>query len=231
MQAPVTVLIVEDELIPAEYLRETLEKAEYTVLDIVSTGKEAIEAVRQQKPDVVLMDIMLEDNISGSEAALQIHRNNPECKIIFLTAYADDEMIEYADRSEAYGYLLKPYRDKEILATIRLAFSRQHDKIDSKKQFPEVITLTHGFSFNTKVHRLCKNNQEVKLSKKALRLVELLVRNKNTSVSNEQIFHHVWGEIKSENTLRSLIHRIRCSVDENLIQNINGIGYMIRTSG
>lgn len=224
MKDHVTVLIVEDEYISAEYLKETLEKEHYEVIDIVTTGKAAIETTKQKKPDIVLMDIMLSDNISGCDAALQIHQNNPKCKIIFLTAYSDDEMIEYADRSGAYGYLLKPYREKEILATIRLAFNHQ---TVPQKEFPEIIYLTNGYQFNTKIHRLCKDGQEVHIGKKALKLIELLIRHRNSSVSHEQICHYIWGENKSEGTLRSLIHRIRSNIDKNLIQNVNGMGYKI----
>lgn len=224
MRDSATILIVEDELISAEYLKETLEDAGYQVLEIVTSGQAAIEISHQKKPDLILMDIMLSDNISGTDAALQIHQNDPECKIIFLTAYAEAEMLEQAARSEAYGYLLKPYRKQEILATICLALSRNEGQ---KKELSHIIELGGGYSFNTKIHRLCKEEKEVSLSKNALKLIELLSRHKNTTVSYEQICLHIWGEHKSENTLRSLVHRIRAHVDVNLIQNINGVGYKI----
>jgi DNA-binding response OmpR family regulator len=223
MKKELTVLIVEDSFISAEYLRRILEDENYRIVDIVDTGHKAIEVAHQLKPDIVLMDIMLKDNISGTEAAVRIHRDTPDCKIIFLTAYADEEMIDYADESEAYGYLLKPYREKEILATIRLAFSHQEKKTVSS----EIIKLISGYSFNTKLSRLYKDDHEILLSKNALKFIEVLAKNRNTTVSNEQICYHVWGEAKSDNTIRALVHRIRDVIDSNLIHNIKGIGYMI----
>ncbi len=81
------------------------------------------------------------------------------------------------------------------------------------------------------MHRLYKDNQEVKLSKNALKFIEILAKNRNSSVSNEQICYHIWGENRSDNTIRALLHRIREAVDENLIYNVKGLGYMISSSG
>lgn len=226
MEKELTVLIVEDSLISAEYLKGILEDEDYNILDTVDTGRKAIQVAHQLKPDIVLMDIMLKDNISGAEAAVEIHQDAPDCKIIFLTAYAEKEMIDYADQSGAYGYLLKPYREQEILATIRLAFSHEEKKIVS----PEIIKLINGYYFNTKLHRFYKDNQEISLSKNALKFIEILVKNRNSSVSNEQICYHVWGESKSDNTIRALLHRIREAVDDSLIHNVKGLGYMISSS-
>jgi len=222
-----TILIVEDDLISAEYLKNILENEDYNVLEIVDTGANAIKSVHEYKPDVVLMDIMLKDNVSGCDAALKIHYNDPETKIIFITAYADDEMLEYANESEAYAYLMKPYREKEIIATLKLALAHKDTTKSKVKQ--EVIKLIHGYSFNTKIHRLCYEGKEVPLGEKALKLLEILVRYKDITVSNEQICLYVWGEKKTENTLRSLVFRIRSSVDHDIVQNVNGLGYKIST--
>ena len=128
MNSNKSILIVEDELISAEYLKEMLENDGYRVLNIVDSAEEAISQYKSINPDLVLMDIMLKGNISGSEAALKIKQYNSEAKIIFLTAYATDEMLNYAVEAEAYGYLMKPYREKEILATIKLAFTHVHEE-------------------------------------------------------------------------------------------------------
>lgn len=221
------ILIVEDDLVSADYLREILEDEDYEVVNVVDNASDAILECKKQKIDIVLMDIMLKGNLSGCEAAVQIrqeHKNNA-CKVIFLTAYADKEMISYAVSSKAYGYLLKPYREEEILATIQLALSQQKSQEPVTHQ--NIIELKYGYIFDTKLHRLLKNEKEIPLGKKPLKLIEILAKNKNTSVSNEQIYQHVWGEEKSDCTLRTLIHRIRITIGEDLIKNINGVGYSI----
>ena len=217
------VLIIEDNLISSEYLRVMLEDEGYEVVDVLNTGQQAIRKAAEYKPDIILMDIMLKDNISGAEAAVTIHQKIPDCKIIFLTAYAEDEMIEYADLSNAYAYLLKPYREKEILATVKLASSHTTEK----PLTPEIVHLTHGYEYHKNLHRLYKDNQEVPLSKNALKFIEILINNINNSVSNQTISYYIWGKDQSDNTIRSLLHRIRETVDNDLIHNVKGLGYII----
>lgn len=219
------VLIVEDELISAEYLKELFNDEGYDVIDIVDNGLDAIKQSKTLKPDIIIMDIMLVGNMSGCEAAVQIHDNDTDVKIIFLTAYAEREMVDYAVDAHASAYLVKPYREEEILATMRLLYANEAKTkpiVDEEK-----ITLKDGYIFNTKLHRLFKENQEVQLGKKPLRLIEILALNKNVSVSNAQICTFIWGENKNDKTLRSLIHRIRSTIHQDIIQNINGLGYKI----
>ena len=227
----VRVVIVEDELIAAEFLKDILEREGVEVVDVVDTGKDAISLCIKEKPDVVFMDIMLRDNISGSEAAVEISRRVPETRIIFLTAYSDPEMIDYAVESKAAGYLSKPYNETEIIATMRLALARHQQtevpKDTVKTDEQEYVDLIDGYTYNTLYNRLLKEGQEVEIGPKALKLIELLSRHPDVSVSNEQIMLHVWGEIVNDRTLRSLLFRIRAATSDTLIKNVSGTGYMI----
>ncbi len=229
----IRVVIVEDELIAAEFLKEILEREGINVIAIVDSGKKAIHTCIKQKPDAVFMDIMLRDNISGSEAAVEISRKI-ETQIIFVTAYSDPEMIDYAVESHAAGYLSKPYNETEIIATLRLAMARnQTTQIKSNTmqalevEVKEEIPLIDGYLYHTRYQRLLKDGQEVELGPKAVKLIELLIKQPNISVSDEQIMLHVWGEIVNDKTLRSLINRVRTTTSESLIRNISGTGYMI----
>jgi len=222
-----TVFIAEDDLLSAEYLRKLLEREGYEVSGVAQSAEETIQACRRLKPDAILMDIMLKGGLTGTEAALQIRQILPSCKIIFLTAYAEKEMIEYAEMSRAYAYLMKPYREQEILATLRVALTHDEERRFEKKE--GLIELKNGFSFDTLRRRLIKNGREVPLTAKKLRLIELLAKNKNSTVSNEQICLQVWSEIKSDNTLRSLIHRFRNAIGDDIITNVNGVGYTVTT--
>ena len=115
------ILIVEDEKIISEDIKRVLTKYGYYVSGIVSEGQEAIETVERTKPDMVTMDIRLSGKISGTEAAKIIHEkfNTP---VVFITAYSDDENIEDAKLSKPFGFLLKPVRERELLATLKIAF-------------------------------------------------------------------------------------------------------------
>ncbi|MGC9512376.1 MAG: PAS domain S-box protein [Fidelibacterota bacterium] len=115
------ILIVEDERIIAEDLRVTLESFGYEVIDIISSGENAIKKAGETLPDLILMDMVLEGEMRGSEAAEIIHRKY-DTPIIFLTAYADENTLNMAKASEPYGYLIKPFEERELQATIEMFF-------------------------------------------------------------------------------------------------------------
>lgn len=222
-------VIVEDELIAAEYLKEILHLNDFNVLDIINNGKEAKEKIPLLKPDIVLMDIMLKDNISGSEVALYLKQVIPNIVIIFLTAYADNEMVEYAIEANTYGYLMKPYNEKEIVNTLRVVQARIEESNPIKKETLYEIHITQALLFNMQNRKLLKNGVEVKLGKNGINLIEILCKNINATVSNEQISMHVWGEVKNDVTIRTQIHRIKAKIETNIIYNVNGVGYMIES--
>ncbi len=221
------IVIVEDELIAAEFLKEILEETGAEVIDIIDSGKEAVEVCIKKEPDVIFMDVMLSDHISGCEAALTISRKNHHSKIIFLTAYIDEEMIDYAAQSGAVGYLTKPYNKAQIIATLKLTTMSQETRTQTIEEKPEKIYLKNGYVYLTQQNRLLKNNKEVELGPTAIRLIELLCSQVDISISNTQIAMHVWGKEVNDKTLRSLMFRIRTATDSELIKNISGTGYMI----
>ncbi len=222
------IVIVEDELIAAEFLKEILEETGAEVIDIIDSGKEAIEICIQKEPDVIFMDVMLCDNISGCEAAIAISRKNRQSKIIFLTAYIDEEMIDYAAESGAVGYLTKPYNKAQIIATLKLVTMRKETPKQTIEEKPEKIVLKNDYIYLTKQNRLLKNDKEIVLGSTALKLIELLCSQVDISISNIQISMHVWGKEVNDKTLRSLMFRIRTATDTELIKNISGTGYMIQ---
>ena len=219
-----TVYIVEDDLVSAKYLWEILEIEGFDVLGRADNAPEALEKLDAVCADIVLMDIMLKGSMSGSEAAIRLKQSHPDCKIIFLTAYADEEMIEYALDAQAVAYLMKPYREKEIIATIRMAL-----QTSEKQSPPKSILLKDGFSWNTETDMLEHNGAPIPLSGKKQQLIALLIRHRNSVVSNEHIALNIWGEDTGTSRLRSLISRIKDQLGTDLITNANGLGYMIST--
>ena len=223
------VIIVEDELIAAEYLKEVLLANNFNVIDILDNGREAMNQIPQLNPDLVLMDIMLKDNVSGSEVALHLKHTSPQIAIIFLTAYADSEMVEYAVEANTFGYLMKPYNEKEIVNTLKVVFARTKEKKVDEKQEENFIVINKNFTFDLENKKLLKDTIELSLGKNALSLLEILCKNANSSVSNEQISMHIWGEIKNDITIRTQVHRIKVKIGESVIHNINGVGYKIKS--
>ena len=90
---------------------------------VASSGEEAINEAALTFPNIVLMDIVLKGEMNGVEAARQI-REKFDIPIIYLTAYSDDEMLERAKETKPYGYLVKPFEEGELLASIQIALSK-----------------------------------------------------------------------------------------------------------
>ncbi len=220
----ISVLIVEDELIPADYLRRMLKREGYEVLKTIPNGKDAIDAARKLHPEIILMDIMLADGVSGTQAALQIRTFLPDVIMIFLTAFSDSDIIDEALESNAYAYLIKPYRDKEIIATMRMASQHLHSRVEHKKA---LIDLIDGYQFELHTQRLFREDKEIGLGPIALRLIGILCNSPHSSLSHEHIIIAVWGRPVSAQTLRSLVHRIRQMTHKDLIINVNKSGYTI----
>ncbi len=138
------VLIVEDEGILAIELKETLEKLGYNVLATASTGGETIELAAMHRPDLILMDIVLKGDMDGIEAANKI-RSNLKVPIIYLTAYADDETVKRAKITEPFGYLVKPYNDKELQIALEMALYRHTmDKLRESHHWLETVLRSMG---------------------------------------------------------------------------------------
>jgi PAS domain S-box-containing protein len=114
------VMIVEDEIIVAEDIQRSLKNLGYRISSIVSSGNKAIEDAEKYHPDIVLMDIVLKGDMDGIEAAEQIHfRFN--IPVIYLTAYSDEEMLERAKITEPFGYIIKPFNERELHTNIEVA--------------------------------------------------------------------------------------------------------------
>lgn len=114
------VLIVEDELLIAEDIRTGLESLGYNVVGISDSGRKALRDVRRLKPDVVLMDILLQGESQGIRIADTLRREF-DIPVIYLTSFADQKTLDQAKITEPYGYLLKPFHTEALQSVIEMA--------------------------------------------------------------------------------------------------------------
>jgi PAS domain S-box-containing protein len=125
-----SVMIVDDEQIVARDLEASLRRRGYTVTGVAATADEAITLTASSHPDLVLMDIRLRGPMDGIDAARLI-RARTGTPVVYMTAYADPETIDRARDTEPYGYLVKPWREDELHATVQMALSKH--RIESKQ--------------------------------------------------------------------------------------------------
>jgi len=118
--AKIQILIVEDDGIIAKDIQNTLEGLGYAVAAITSNAEGAIEKAAETQPDLVLMDIMLEGDMDGVEAAEQI-RDRFGIPVVYLTAHADEKTLHRAKTTGPYGYILKPFNEMELHTNIEIA--------------------------------------------------------------------------------------------------------------
>jgi diguanylate cyclase (GGDEF)-like protein/PAS domain S-box-containing protein len=114
------ILIVEDEKIIAIDLQRRLERFGYTVVGMAGDGESAVSMALELVPDIILMDIMLGGKMDGIEAAIAI-KASKDIPFIFLTAFTDERTLERAKEAEPYGYILKPFKERELYTTIDIA--------------------------------------------------------------------------------------------------------------
>lgn len=116
----VKILVVEDESIVAMDLKHRLENMNYTVLAVVSSGEEAVEKAAIMLPDLILMDIVLIGEMDGIQAA-QIIKDDYNIPVLYLTAYSDEKTLKRAKITGPFGYIIKPFEDRELHSAIEIA--------------------------------------------------------------------------------------------------------------
>ncbi|MCG6551952.1 MAG: response regulator [Candidatus Magnetominusculus sp. LBB02] len=138
--------IVEDEAVIALNLRNKIEEFGLTVTSMSAVGEDAISAAEKDKPDLVLMDIVLRGKMDGIEAARQI-KDRLGIPVIYLTAYSDDKILEKAEITEPFGYLLKPCNSRDLMVTIKMAlykhrmdeYRRKAEEVEKQRQNEKLL--------------------------------------------------------------------------------------------
>jgi two-component system cell cycle sensor histidine kinase/response regulator CckA len=141
MGEDIRILIVEDERIVAEHIRQILVQLSYKIAGIASSGREAYQMASETGPDLVLMDIVLKGKMDGIETADRI-LNELNIPVIYLSAYTDERTIQRAKITEPYGYIVKPFDESSLKTSIEIAVHRHTmQKKPADPEAPEVRIL------------------------------------------------------------------------------------------
>ncbi len=221
------VLIVEDEPPLVELLSYNLEKAGFHT-DVARDGDEAMLAVEERKPDLVLLDWML-PYVSGIEICRRIRRN-PETRdlpIIILTARGEeDDRIRGLDAG-ADDYVVKPFSPSELIARVRAVLRRTRPAFDK-----DVLTYA-DISMDLTTHRVARADAPVDLGPTEFRLLRFLMEHPGRVFSREQLLDSVWGHDAyiEPRTVDVHIRRLRKAMNlpgtNDLIRTVRSAGYAL----
>lgn len=221
------ILLVEDEHKISAAVKKGLEQEAFSV-DVAYTGNDALDFALTESYDLILLDLML-PGMSGIDVCAKLRKENIQTPILMLTAKSELEDKVTGLNAGADDYLTKPFAFEELLARARALLRRP----------PEVFSssLSCGdLNLNTLTFSVTRNGKEISLSKKEFALLEYLLRNKNKTLSKEQIASHVWDYDSDilPNTVEQYIGYLRNKIDKPfnnatpLINTVRGFGYSIK---
>ena len=180
----VQILIVEDDGTIASDLQNRLKGLGYFVPSIVSFGEEAIQKTKEINPDLVVMDIMLDGEMDGIEAADQI-RTRFNIPVVYLTAYADDNLLERAKLTEPFGYIIKPFGDRELHSAIEIALynhkaeealQKAHDKLERQVEERTVELVKVNEQLKDKIQEQKMAEKEIQRNYDIQKVINSLLR-------------------------------------------------------
>ena len=131
------ILIVEDEVITAHGIAQTLEDLGYKPMGPALSGKDALEIISEEKPDMILVDIELKDDEDGIQLSEKI-KTICDIPVVFITAYTDKKTFNRAMDAGAFGYLAKPFQDRDLEVAVEIAFYKyKYEKMltESRMQY------------------------------------------------------------------------------------------------
>jgi len=243
-----TIIIVEDDEITALNLKMSLQKQGYKILAICEDVTQARVKVATYEPDIILIDISLKESNDGIELARTLKRKH-NIPFIYLTSHTDDNIISQAKETEPYGYIVKPFDPASLHATIQMAiFKFQAHKSENEEQHSKqlqrenlekllhdkrttdkpIVEFGDGYHIDINMSETFYHGEKIKLTKKENAFLRLLVAQLGHVVSFEQAMNYVWDQYgATENSVRTLVWRLRNKLETDIIKNASGIGYYI----
>lgn len=242
------IIIVEDDEITSLNLNLSLQKQGYSVVALCDNIVQAKNKIQTHSPDVVIIDISLQESNDGIELAKTLRKEH-NIPFIYLTSYSDDDIIAQAKLTEPYGYIVKPFDPSSLHATIQMALFKfqvenerkedMHtlsvDKVNLEKLLyskrssdKPVVLFGDDYHLDISVCETFYRGKKIRLTRKENAFLRLLVAQLGTVVSFEQAISYVWDEGgATENSVRTLVWRLRNKLETDIIKNASGIGYYI----
>lgn len=227
----IRVIIVEDESLTVRFVKGVLEKIGCTVTGYYDNGADAIDAVKRDRPDLILMDINIKGPMDGIQTTREIS-SIVTIPIVFITAYNDTETLDEVFELVPHGFISKPFSDKELEVAVRLAylhFVTQQGQSSSQKK-NSMIKLAENVCYDLERSMVLKGKQAVQLGSLHSRLLQVLAEQHDQTVGYMQLLYEIWpDEEVSESSLRTLVYGLRKICPGLNIVTQSKKGYMLHT--
>jgi len=220
------ILIVEDEAIVALSIKMEVQKLDCIVIGMASTEEEVFDIIKNDIPDIILMDINLGENENGIDIINKIKKTQ-DIPVLYLTAFSDDETMTEAFATNPLGYMVKPFKEQDLKIHIQLA-KHKINFLDKHIVNTEYTPLGEDFYFDMKMQHLYFKDQFIKLGKKEQQLLALLVAANYGNVTFVSLEEAIWnGRRISQSALRTLVYRLKGKIGNNIIKVTYGYGYSL----
>lgn len=221
------IVIIEDEGVTALFLQEIIKDLHHNVMAIFDNSSELFTFLKENKVDLIFMDININGPLDGIQTANMVHSKYPDISFVYLTSYKDTETIKSAQVVKPLGYLIKPVLESDLEAILMV--------VDGHKKTSQIIEptqITFGeYCYNIKTKTFSIDNITMTLSKNEHLCIDALVRNRNMYVSSEQLIASIWGnEENRADSLRELIYRLRKKLPNLPLHSSSNIGYTLSSS-
>lgn len=186
------VMVVEDESIVAIDITQRLESLGYEVTATVSSGEKAIEMAEKTVPDIILMDIILKGKIDGIKASEEILKNL-NIPVVYLTAYSDEKTLERAKLTRPFGYIIKPFDDREIHSIIEVSLYKH--EMDSKllkneEKYRTILKSIQDVLFTLDLNEICTMVSKNQLKSYGLVPEQFLGKKTSEIFGENYLIHH-----------------------------------------
>lgn len=225
------IMVVEDEKLTMLFIVESLREEGYRDIYEYASRDEVMIALKSGLfPDLILMDINIKGGIDGIQTAREI-LNGWNVPIVFMSAYNDKDTIKEILALTLYGFISKPFDERELLIACELAFAnfKYHFKTKKIEERENIIKLFPNCYYDCISTKVSKGNLVVKLSANEQILLNTLIKNVNTTVSKEQLSFELWSKYdESDSSLRTIVYLLRKKLKGIDISSQSKRGYLLR---
>jgi DNA-binding response OmpR family regulator len=197
-----------------------------------SSAKEIIYALKHgDTPDLLLMDINIKGAKDGIQTAKEI-LSFCDVPIVFMSAYNDKQTIKEVLDVSLYGFLSKPFTERELYIGLEIAWKQfEEHHVKKEKELKCTLELYEDCFYDLNTNDVYLNDKNIMLSKNQKHLLELLAKNVNSVVSKESLSYHLWmTKEESQSALRTVVYLLRKKLDGIQIQAQSKEGYLLKAS-